>query len=288
MEDDAGYAGSGSGTVGSERVQDLQNATGENNAGSRSETRSVSRGEKSEDEHEKELTENARMNMLNTHFPPLDIRRSNGSRRTEGSSQAHPDLPTRAVHTEEGESSRSTAPRQNAWSARPRIDPNRGGRARNVYLDGTISGWGDDISDEEMHKIIEEINRIDPPGDPDAAKKIPWEEEDGKLLKIRIIGIHEREADSEDEEEKQNPGAEPTSRYTEELFHPVKNSAKARAEERNSTLLPNTSNPYEQLADINEGEADDEGTEETASRQRAARRSLMGVASPPPPPPPPP
>ncbi|KAL3688643.1 hypothetical protein R1sor_014952 [Riccia sorocarpa] len=96
--------------------------------------------------------------------------------------------------------------------------------------------------------------------------------------KSRIIGIHEREADSEDEEEKQNPGAEPTSRYTEELFHPVKNSAKARAEERNSTLLPNTSNPYEQLADINEGEADDEGTEETASRQRAARRSLMGVA----------
>ncbi|KAL3695070.1 hypothetical protein R1sor_008721 [Riccia sorocarpa] len=198
MDDKTDYAGYRSGTEGRDRLQDLQNATGESNDGSRSGNRDVSTGVQSEDEQENARTENARINLLNTHFPPLEAQRSNESRGTAVSSQAPAD------HI-------NTAPK-------PRTN-------------GT-----------------------------------------------RIIGIDEREADSDEEEEKQNPGAETTSRYTKELFQPAKNSAKARADERKTNLLPHTNNPYEQLADINESEAEDEETKETASQQRAAKKSLMSAA----------
>ncbi|KAL3678933.1 hypothetical protein R1sor_021889 [Riccia sorocarpa] len=121
--------------------------------------------------------------MDDNNFPPLQAQALNAENKTEKGplKEKMVTLDPKLV----GEPSTSAYPRPNAWTLRPRIGTFRSNQIENPYLEGVDPTWGQTVSDEEIQQIIEEINRIDPAGDLDEAKRIPWEEEDERLLKIR-------------------------------------------------------------------------------------------------------
>ncbi|KAL3692700.1 hypothetical protein R1sor_006351 [Riccia sorocarpa] len=77
-------------------------------------------------------------------------------------------------------------PRSNAWTTRTLLNLNRARREDNPYMQQVDPDWGTSIQDDELKSILEEVSRINPPGDLVGAKRIQWTKEDTETTKIRL------------------------------------------------------------------------------------------------------
>ncbi|KAL3683139.1 hypothetical protein R1sor_001161 [Riccia sorocarpa] len=107
-------------------------------------------------------------------FPPLQ--------RSDKSS-ASPD--TVAGNTS-ADTLKARIPRTNAWINRSFLATNRVRHVDSPYLDNVDPLWGKDIPDSDLHAVLEELVKLNPPGDLNGAKFVKWNNEDTVTTKIRL------------------------------------------------------------------------------------------------------
>ncbi|KAL3682475.1 hypothetical protein R1sor_000497 [Riccia sorocarpa] len=111
-------------------------------------------------------------------FPPLQgISKPTSSLSKEAPSTATPLAPE--------ERDRIPA-KTNAWTNRAFLSINRTRWKDNPYLEQVESDWGKNIPDDEVKSALEELIRINPPGELDGAKAIKWSDDDMAVTKIRL------------------------------------------------------------------------------------------------------
>ncbi|KAL3701397.1 hypothetical protein R1sor_019419 [Riccia sorocarpa] len=122
-------------------------------------------------------------NATEVDFPPLPTRPPTPLEKRKGVALEHSDTSTSKKEEHQQE------PRPNAWITRPRLVQNRFRKVDNPYLVGIDPNWGTNVQDADIQAVLEEINRIEPPGDLSEISIAPLDDNDCKLLKIYLMVV---------------------------------------------------------------------------------------------------
>ncbi|KAL3695864.1 hypothetical protein R1sor_009940 [Riccia sorocarpa] len=76
--------------------------------------------------------------------------------------------------------------KSNAWTTLTLLNLNRARKDENPYMQQVDPSWGKGIPDEDIKDVLEEVCRINPPGNLDGAKRIQWTSEDTETTKVRL------------------------------------------------------------------------------------------------------
>ncbi|KAL3700945.1 hypothetical protein R1sor_018967 [Riccia sorocarpa] len=128
-------------------------------------------------------SKNVQASLGEINFPPL-LAASQSNATSSAGGQDNTDLPL-----PENRDPLSLPAKTNAWTNRAFISMNRTRWQENPYLDQVEPEWGKNVLDEEVKLALEELNRINPPGDLEGAKLIKWTADDTAVTKIHGFPI---------------------------------------------------------------------------------------------------